>query len=214
MDKDQINHKEMIDTTLSYLDMETAKWTAIPKIGQHKNSLANINLQIEQTHRDQLDSRVYVGKSKRQLKNVVAIKGDILNDLLEAHALEEGNAPLASKMRDSYSDLFRMRDTDFIPKLKDIIQETESNKEVLTTDFGVTDEQIEDIQLSMDQFLEINGLPAIYRVTSARATKDLKTLLREADKALELLDKVMTVFKRSDASFYNGYKSARVIIND
>lgn len=47
------------------------------------------------------------------------------------------------------------------------------------------------------------------------ATKSLDQLFDHASDILEnKLDKVMSIFKRRDVNFYNGYLAARVIVNN
>ncbi|MCW0483446.1 hypothetical protein N2K84_11945, partial [Prolixibacteraceae bacterium A06] len=90
----------------------------------------------------------------------------------------------------------------------------EENLEVLTTEYGVTAGQVDDLKADLDGFLALNGQPRAYRVASVQATKDLELLFAEAKVALEKLDKVMSIFKRRDVNFYNGYLAARVIVDN
>ncbi|MGC9355142.1 MAG: hypothetical protein ACP5D9_14950, partial [Mariniphaga sp.] len=158
---------------------------------------------------------VFLGKNKKQLKSTVAQKADILNDSIEAFALVTGNQKLAGKMATSYSDLNRMRNADFIPAVKEIISEAEANAEILQTEYGVTAEQIDGLKNDLDDFLAINGQPRAYKIASVQATKDLEQLFSEATDTLgNKLDKVMKIFQRRDAGFYNGYLAAREIVDN
>lgn len=214
MNKTQINKKEMFDTVISFLDTNSDKWTSIPKVGEFKNQFSQLAAQIDEAQQDQQNAQVFLGKNKTQLKSTVAQKADILNDCLEAFALVTGNKKLASTMAASYSDLNRMRNNDFNPAVKSVINEAEKNLEVLTAEYGVTTEQIDGLKSDLDEFLSVNGQPRAYRVASVQATKDLETLFIEARDILEnRLDKVMSIFKRRDANFYNGYVAARVIVD-
>lgn len=214
MNKIQINKKEMFDTVISFLDTNSDKWTSIPKVGEFKNQFTERVTQIDEAQQDQQQAQVYLGKNKTQVKSTVAQKADILNDCLEAFALVTGNNKLAGTMASSYSDLNRMRNTDFIPAVKSVINEAEKHLEVLTAEYGVTTEQIDGLKSDLDEFLSVNGQPRAYRVASVQATKDLELLFIEASDVLEnRLDKVMSIFKRRDASFYNGYIAARIIVD-
>jgi ABC-type transporter Mla subunit MlaD len=215
MNKNQINRKEMYDTVIAFLDTHAEKWSSIPKVGEFKNKFSTIVVQIEQAQGAQQDAQVFLGKNKKQLKSTVAQKADILNDSIEAFALVTGNQKLAGKMATSYSDLNRMRNTDFIPVVKEIISEAEANAEILQTEYGVTAEQIDGLKNDLDDFLAINGQPRAYKIASVQATKDLEQLFSEATDTLgKKLDKVMKIFQRRDASFYNGYLAAREIVDN
>lgn len=214
MNKSQINKKEMYDTVLSFLDYNATLWASISKVGEFKNQFHGVVVQINNAQYAQQQSQVYLGKNKTQLKSVVAEKADILNDSLEAMALVTGNAKLETQMAATYSDLFRMRNADFVPAIKAIIDATENYMEVLSAEYGVTAEQVEGLKTDYNEFLSIYGLPRAYRVASTQATKDLELLFDEANTILEnKLDKVMSIFKRRDPGFYNGYLAARVIVD-
>lgn len=214
MNKNQINQKEMFDTVVSFLDTNSDKWSSIPKVGEFKNQFSDVIAQISDTQQAQQEAQVFLGKNKTQVKSIVAQKADILNDSLEAFALVTGNAELANKMATSYSELNRMRNADFVTAITAIIGAAEANLEVLQTEYGVTAEQIEGLKSDFDEFLAISGQPRAYRVASVQATKGLEQLFEEAKDILDdKLDKIMSIFKRRDTNFYNGYITARVVID-
>ncbi|WP_372776709.1 hypothetical protein [Mangrovibacterium sp.] len=214
MNKNQINQKEMYETVISFLDANSALWSSIAKVGEFKNEFSGFVAQINDAQYAQQQAQVFLGKNKTQLKSTVAQKADILNDSLEAFALVTGNDKLAGQMASTYSDLNRMRNADFIPAVKLIIAAAEENLDVLTAEYGVTAQQVEDLKTDLDDFLTLNGQPRAYRVASVQATKDLELLFGKAKVALEKLDKVMSIFKRRDVNFYNGYQAARVLVGN
>ncbi|KOH44980.1 hypothetical protein NC99_21050 [Sunxiuqinia dokdonensis] len=204
----------MHDAVIAFLDGKPEKWSSIPKIVVFKTELSTVNLAIEQSQESQLAAQVFVGESKQQLKKTIALKGDVLNDSVEAFAVVTDDAALESKMAASYSDLNEMRNGDFIPKIKEVITEVETHKEVLVAEYGVTEEQIEDLKADLNRFLEMNGEPRAYQIASTQATKSLAELFSEAHDILTTkLDKVMKIFKRRDPEFYNGYLAARVVVD-
>ncbi|WP_053182938.1 hypothetical protein [Sunxiuqinia dokdonensis] len=214
MNKNQSNRKAMHDAVIAFLDGKPEKWSSIPKIVVFKTELSTVNLAIEQSQESQLAAQVFVGESKQQLKKTIALKGDVLNDSVEAFAVVTDDAALESKMAASYSDLNEMRNGDFIPKIKEVITEVETHKEVLVAEYGVTEEQIEDLKADLNRFLEMNGEPRAYQIASTQATKSLAELFSEAHDILTTkLDKVMKIFKRRDPEFYNGYLAARVVVD-
>ena len=215
MNQNQINRKEMYETVNSFLDNNSAKWTSISKLAEFKNAFSNVTAQISEAQYAQQESQVYLGKNKTQLKNTVALKADILNDSIEAFALVSGNMELANKMATTYSQLNRMRNTEFIPAIKAIVAAADANAEPLQIEYGVTAEQVEGLKDDFDEFLSINGEPRAYRIASVQATKDLEALFADATDILQnKLDKVMSIFKRRDSNFYNGYLAARVIVDN
>ncbi|WP_372647384.1 hypothetical protein [Draconibacterium sp.] len=214
MNKNQINKKEMYDTVSSYLDSKSALWVSIPKVGEFKNEFTAVVAQIETVQYAQQEAQVFLGKTKTQIKSVVAQKADILNDTLEAFALVTGDEKLRLQMSTSYSALYKMRNADFAPAVQVIIAAAEANIEELTTEYGVARDQVEDLKTGLNEFLAINGQPRAYKVASVEATKSLELLFDEADEILDnKLDKIISLFKRRDPAFYNGYIAARVIVD-
>ena len=215
MNQKQINRKEMYDATLHYLDLNSQKWSPIQKIGEFKNELVEINKSIEIEAKKQADAQIFVGKSKTQLKHIIANKADVLNDTIEVYAMLTGNNALAQQMADSASSLNKMKKENFIMRVKLIVEKATEFLKQLTKEYGVTKEQVTDLQSDIDTFLEMNGMPRAYRIESSVATQDLTTLFTQATNVLEnKLDKVMKIFKNKDANFYNGYVSARMVIDN
>ncbi len=204
----------MYDAVSSYLDRKSALWASIPKVGEFKNEFTLAVAQIDEVQYAQQQAQVFLGKTKTQIKSVVSEKADILNDSLEAFALVTANEKLRVQMDATYTDLNRLRNAEFSPAVQAIIAAAEDNMEVLTAEYGVTAEQVEGLKTDLNEFLAINGQPRAYKIASVEATKSLEQLIDEADEILNnKLDKVMSLFKRRDPGFYNGYIAARVIVD-
>lgn len=215
MDKNQINRKERNEDIIIYLDTHVQKWSSISKVGEFKNEFESINSQIEESQEAQQEAKVYVGKNKKQLKKTIADKADIINDLVETFALVDNNPELESMMAASASELFMLRNEDFIVRIKEIISQAENHKKTLKKEYGLTDAQIIDLQTDMNSFQKLLGKPRAYQISSTQATQDLDYLFKESNRVLtQKLDKVMKIFKRRDANFYNGYLAAREIVDN
>lgn len=84
----------------------------------------------------------------------------------------------------------------------------------MTTEYGLTQEQVTDAENKMDNMLALNGQPREYRIKSSVATQELETLFDQADDLLnKRLDNLMKIFVNRDPNFYNGYLKARVIVD-
>lgn len=210
----QMNRKHMVEATLSFLDNNAATWQSIAKIGDIKNQLNDLNQAIDAAAVNQQEAQVSVGKIKTELKRTISEKADILNDLVEVFAQMTGDEVLAQTMDDSATSLFRMKNDVMTRKVKQIIDAATQNQETLTTDYGMTAEQITDLQTDYDHFQELNGQPREYQIKSSVATKSIDDLMEEAVGLLnDQLDKLMKLFKNRDANFYNGYLKARMIVD-
>ena len=214
MNQRQMNSKHMLDTSLSYLNGKSAIWQGIAKIGEVKNQLNVISLAIDNAADEQEQSQVTIGKIKLTLKHTICEKADILNDVVEVFALMNDNPTLADKMDDSISNLLKMKNENMLRRVKQIITAASENQEALTADYGITAEQITDLQADYNHFLELNGQPREYQIKSSMATKSLENLVSEANSLLSnRLDNLMKIFKRRNSSFYNGYLKARMVVD-
>ena len=213
MNQDQINRLEMYQTTLDYLDAHNAVWNAVPIIGKYKNALSAINTSIKTAAAEQADARVFIGKSLSALKKTIAAKMDILDDMLEAYAVDTDNPELTQQADNSTTDYFGLPNEDFEIKVKQVIGLLETNLEAMA-DYGMSEEQLKDVKADYDQFLVLRGKPRSYQVASSAATQDIATLFREGTVSTEKLDRVMKRYKRANTNFYNGYVAARRVVDN
>ena len=151
MEQRQINRLEMYQTTLDYLDAHNAVWNAVPIIGKYKNALSEINTSIKTAASEQADAQVFIGKSLSALKRTIATKMDILDDMLEAYAVDTDNAELTDRASNSTTDYVRLPNEDFEIKVKQVIGLLETNLEAMA-DYGMSEEQLKDVKADYDQF--------------------------------------------------------------
>lgn len=212
MKQEQINRLEMMQATDAFLDANTAIWNPIPIIASYKTGLSQIIESIRSSAEDQEAAQVFIGSSLQQLKLRLAEKMDILDDALEAYADDTDNADLLSRSSNSRSDYLRLPHEDFETKTRNMIDLLESNVADMS-DYGFTQDQIDDVKLSLNLFQNRRGKPRSYQIASRVATTDIEELMREATVVLDKIDRVMKRFKRTNSIFYNGYLAARTIIN-
>jgi hypothetical protein len=208
-----MNRKNMIEATLSYLDEHAEKWQGIAKLVTVKTQLSQVNQAIDVAAKNKADASVTIGKTKLALKKTIALKADILNDIVEVYATMQGNDELARQMGDSQTTLWRMKYADLIMRVMQIIEKAEELKDVLIAEYGMTEEQVTDLQNDMNQMLEINGQPRAYLIKHVVATKELEQLFGDGMGLLESMDKLMSIFKKRDVNFHNGYEKARMIVD-
>ncbi|TYP74204.1 hypothetical protein [Aquimarina intermedia] len=213
MTKQQINKLDMYQAVQTYLDTNTKKWSAIPKLLEFKNELDQLLINLHEDSKNQEGAKLYLGSNKVAQKRIVAEKADILNDILEAYAAIEEKKGLEQKAAKSFSELYKLRNQDFILVINETISLLEVHLKALAI-YGVTAEQITDLKTSLDGFLELHGQPRQYRIESKQATMSLSELFDQLTELLtNKLDKILKSFKRTDSNFYNGYEAARIIVN-
>ena len=213
MEQTQINQLEMYEATNSYLDTQAATWSPIPVISNYKTTLVNVIQSIESSAQDQESAQVFISGSLRQLKRLIALKMDILDDTLEAYADDTENMDLLQQAANSMSDYNQLSHEDFEVKTKNMIDLIASHIPAMV-DYGLSVEQLDEVKTSFDHFQMKRGTPRSYQIASRIATTDLEELFKEGNKILSKLDKVMKRYKRSNASLYNGYIAARKVVKN
>ncbi len=119
---------------------------------------------------------------------------------------------MLSKASNSYSNYLKLPNEDFETKVKGTIAPIETHQPNMA-DYGSTQEQVEDVKLDFDIFLERRSKPLEYRIASSIAAQSLENMFRELALVLGRLDNVMNRFKRSDTNLYNGYIASRKTID-
>ncbi|SFE65559.1 hypothetical protein [Thermophagus xiamenensis] len=214
MNTEQTNRLNMLESVNNYLDENAGKWQGISRLVAAKTELSQKIAAINAAAEAQANAQATYGKTKMALKKAIAAKADILNDVIEAYALTEGDDELARQMSDSQWELYRLPYNDFYIKVRSIIDKASELQEVLVSDFGLTTELITDVQNDLNQLLEIDGLPRAYQIKSSVATNEIEQLLSQASDLLyNQIDKLMSIFKHSDPNFYHGYQKARMIVD-
>ena len=214
MNTEQTNRLNMLESVNNYLDENAGKWQGISRLVAAKTELSQKIAAINAAAEAQANAQATYGKTKMALKKAIAAKADILNDVIEAYALTEGDDELARQMSDSQWELYRLPYNDFYIKVRSIIDKASELQEVLVSDFGLTTELITDVQNDLNQLLEIDGLPRAYQIKSSVATNEIEQLLSQAgDLLYNQIDKLMSIFKHSDTNFYHGYQKARMIVD-
>ncbi len=213
MKQKDINKLEMFVATNDYLDTHTEVWNTIPVIGGYKNQLSEYITSIKASALDQDKAKIYLGSNLRNLKKQISQKMDLLDDTLEAYAEDTENEELRLQAANSHTDYFRVPNEEFELKVKNVIALMEEHVEAMT-DYGVNQEQIDDAKLSFDNYLEQRGKPRSFQIASRIATQSLSDLFAQCTNVIVKLDRMMKRYSKSNASFYNGYTAARLVIDN
>ncbi|WP_462253382.1 hypothetical protein [Ekhidna sp.] len=200
----------MMRKTNEYLDANTSVWTAIPISSSYKADLASL-LDLIRTSADSKEvSQMFVSPSVTKLKNQVAERMDILDDVLEAYAEDTGNKALLEAASNSKADYLRLPGEEFENMTRNIIDLLEENVDNMS-DYGMTKDQIEDAKLLFCAYQDEKGRPRFYEIAARSDAKDLNDFLFKGKNVMTRLDNVMKRFRKSNTDFYLGYLSARTI---
>ena len=158
--------------------------------------------------------RINISKGKADAKNVnrryITSVGLSLASKLFDYAKKSGNSELKSQSDKSRSELERYRDTEQIIVMLKIIENAETYLEALN-EYGLTRESLDKFKSDLNFFRESLDSKTMSAALRVSAGKSLNVLFREAKEILKTIDMAVEEYKESDITFYNGYKSVRMI---
>nr|WP_321450556.1 hypothetical protein [uncultured Carboxylicivirga sp.] len=156
-------------------------------------------------------------------KGVSKLKIKEENEMIEAtvqmagcifvYAQDNGIPDLKDKCAISSTQLIRMPDEEVKTACLNIYAEAARLGGALTN-YGKTPENIAQLKKEIDDFTSLIASPRSAIVTRSQATRELARLITENNDLLRLkVDKLMELFKTTNAKLYNTYKAARVIVD-
>lgn len=210
-----INKLKMGHVTLSCLQNEdyAPLWAGITAIEEGVESL-------EKT----VDDIVACGQKQTARTGYAAQKTDAKNELadaawvvccgLQSLASQTDNSKLAAQVKFSRSALPRGRENDFVNHCKSIAALGTENAVVLANKYNVKAKDLTALNTAIAGFEAVQGKPRSGRAAQSSATTELDRLFVKLDKTLnEELDPLIEKFKKTNAGFYNEYRTARAIVD-
>lgn len=195
-----------------YLDDSTDKWNTVPALLRYKNTLDESLQAIHEKSKEVPQNSKPVTQQKNEVKAVAALKAAILAGAVSAYAAEHGNLQLQQAADLTKSALEKMSDRSFRAPIDHLIAAARAELEALA-DQGVTDEQLTELETTLDDFSELIGDPRRIQISAALKSRAVSDLINEIVSLLnDQLDKSMLRYKLIDPSFYEGYERARVIV--
>jgi len=213
MNKTQSNQIRMFLSTQSFLDTNTSTWNGIPRLVNYKNMLDEIISRIHsKTETTKLD--VGVTQKKDLLKENIASKTSMLSGILQIIATEDNDMDLVNAIKITKSDLRKLKESDIDSTVKNITTKATEKLEVLT-EFGITQDVITELLTSVQDYNVLIGKPRTILSQRYAALNKIEELFDEGNTILKLkLDKAMVLFRELQPEFYQGYQSARTIVDN
>lgn len=213
MNQNESKYYNMFIQVQRHLDTHTDKWTGIPAIVRHKNSLDTNIRQIYEKDLLQSSDTKGITVSKGELKNLVALKAAIISGGIYAYASEIGNRDMEQQSNFSPNKLYKLPDAGFVQQVALLIELATTHMTDLA-DQGITPDQVTEVTTSLDDFRERIGQARTLSIQTGTASSEVEGLVAEtADLLRHQVDRLMLRYKLTDPSFYEGYERARVIVD-
>lgn len=193
----QAPHTSITDGLPNYLENSTIFQDTIP--------------QIQSIWEQQKLSKKGVTDGKNQLKEtLIVITADYARKL-GTYAKFTNNAKLAQEVKFSEGKLRQVADTE-VKNYGQIVYSLAQSLVSSLAPYGITGDTQATLAGAITAYNDSIGKPGAERSEGTQITKQLATLFKTADTALENMDAAVEIVRLTEVNFYNGYKSARKVI--
>lgn len=194
-----------------YLSANAAIVTPLPNYSGYFTTFLSSIAQIQTYAEQQMFDKKGIAVGKKQLRDsLVALAADT-SRRLTAYAKFANNQVLLNEIKFTDSDLKRGADTVLRDYAQGIYDRAQSNLTALAT-YGVTAETQAALQDAITSFVNSIPKPRLGIAEKKQSTVQLANYFDAADFALSNIDTIIGMVKVSQANFYNGYKTARKVI--
>ena len=213
MNRTEMNQFNMMQSVDQFFTINLLLLSSNPAIGKNAARLKTLIGEINAI------SQVQAVSTKADTTIKADIKSSLIDGALKvaggmsAHAAATGDTRLKMIADISFSELNKMRETDFTIKIRAIYDAALPIAEALEV-WGVTQADIDGLNTGVEEFT--NQSPAIRNVKAKtkQATSGLKTKFDEGNDLLKnILDPMMLPFKNLNPTLHGEYMNARAIID-
>ena len=211
MTSQQEDRLSMYLTFKDYQAPHTSITDGLPNYSENSTIFLNTIPQIQSIWEQQKLSKKGVTDSKNQLKETLIVLTADYARKLGAYAKFTNNAKLAQQVKFSEGKLRQVADT-AVKNYGQIVYDLAQPLVGSLTQYGITDETQAALADAITAYNDSIGKPGAERSEGTQLTKQLATLFKTADTALENMDAAVEIIRLTQVDFYNGYKSARKVI--
>lgn len=201
----------MLLTLCKFLENYPELIEKLPNFKSNFLILKQMVLDIQKNAEDQKYSTKGITKVKNQLKEELTVLTADYVRKLGAYAKFNNNTPLADEVNVSESKVRHMADAEIKIYSQQLYNLTQPLVDQLA-DYGIDAEKQTKLAGLIEAYNQSLGAPGAERSESSQLTKQRNTLFATAESALKNMDTAVEIVKLTEVNFYNGYKSARKVI--
>ena len=212
MTNGQENHLNMQLTTAAFCNDNLSVVNTLPSFTPNLQILADANAQIQTSAESQGTGTSGITSNKKQLRlNLNALASDTARKLTSFAKLND-NFTLLGEVNYTESDFKRFSDIEARDHAQIVHNKANDNLPLLL-DYTINPATQITLQNAIISFCNVMPAPRIGTTLKSQATKQLINLFKTAETALGKMDAAVELLRLTDPNFYNGYKSARKVIN-
>ena len=211
MTSQQEDRLSMYLTFKDYQALHVNITETLPNYSENSTLFLNTIPQIQSIWEQQKLSKKGVTDSKNQFKETLIVTTADYARKLGAYAKFTNDTKLAQEVKFSESKLRQVADT-AVKGYGQIVYDLAQPIVASLAAYGITDETQAALAGAITAYNDSIGKPGAERSEGTQLTKQLTTLFKTADTALENMDAAVEIVRLTQVDFYNGYKSARKVI--
>lgn len=209
----QRNKLNMYITVLQFLANNTAIWSTLVAFADAVTVLTNKVAELQGQVAIQSMQIVGYAASKKGKKNELVTKLLVVTGALKAYATVINDPVLFAYADFTKSELKRQPDNILTQTANNIHSKATSLLPSLGS-YGIDGALLTQLQTMITDYVNLVESPRLARIAKKTATANIKTLIKEIDTILKtVLDMLIVQFKVTASDFFNGYNSAREIID-
>jgi hypothetical protein len=199
-------------TTRDYTAQNIGKFEKLPLFSENNQLLANTIDEIQVVAGIQKTDKKGTTAAKAQLAdNLIVISADNSRKLC-AYAKLTNNLELLGEVNITETKLRRCADAALKDYAQIIYDQAQANVAALDQ-YGITPETQTEFLNAIKEYNAAIPAPRMKTTLTSQATKQLAVLFDKLDIALSNMDAVIEIIRLSQPNLYNGYKTARKIVN-
>lgn len=208
--KNQKNKFTMYESVIAYLGENISIFSPNEEFTDHYNAFKKVvdDIGLREDER----SKATTGKTMKKViaRNSVTNQAMAIAGGIYAYAKKSGNVTLQESSNITKSKLAKFRDTGLVIELNSIKDKATGLSDILVK-YGISSASLSDFADNIENYSIAIGEKATGGASRTSASGSLVTLFKEADSLLDSFDRMMENYKLSNADFFRGYKSGRVI---
>ena len=209
----QENKLSMYLATNAVLGANNTTWAGVPAFVISQGLFNDKISAISKARQIQETETTGVTEDKAQAREAAVVKATVVAAGVFAYASFEDNNTLKEQVNYSPSELRRSRDTILADRLR-LIFNTANDNAAAILDYGISAADLIELDDLTTAYEELLQSPRQAIGERSTAKQELEQLFTDGDKILkEQIDKLMELYRTTEVTFYNKYKSARVIID-
>jgi len=199
-------------TVRDYCILNASLLTNLPNFSPNQTTLQNTILSIQNVGEQQkIDKKGGTVGKKQFAANLVTIAADNARKL-SAYAKFTNNPTLQGEVHITEGSFRNFSDSDLKDYAQIIYDRAQTNVAALAS-YGITAATQTAFLAAINAYNASLSTPRVNTTVTSQATKQLVLLFDTADAALENMDASVEIIRLTQPNFYNGYRTARKIVN-